>query len=174
MALKLQPTPNTQLNMTPMIDIVFQLILFFLFSIHFKSLDYRIESALPKNLGPRPTNVIDTTSRLRVTLSRRDAEDPVKARTRVKFGAHEWTLPPLSAPPHERDAMFASIRSRLAEMRAATGWPGEIDSPPPTGGLVPHADAVGVLDAFLEAHINDVSFQGVAPLRAPTGTPAPR
>jgi len=44
MALKLERTPNTQLNMTPMIDIVFQLILFFLFSIHFKSLDYRIES----------------------------------------------------------------------------------------------------------------------------------
>src|SRR5262245_28436067 len=104
MALKIEPSPNTQLNITPTIDIVFQLILFFLFSIHFKSLDFRIESALPKEWGPHPTPKFDPTSRLRVSLSRRDAEDPEKARTRVKIGAQEWVLPPLAAAPEQRDA----------------------------------------------------------------------
>ena len=51
MSLKIQPAADTSLNMTPMIDIVFQLILFFLFNLRFKSLDWRIESTLPKDKG---------------------------------------------------------------------------------------------------------------------------
>lgn len=48
-------TANTELNMTPMIDIVFQLILFFLFNLRFKSIDFRIDSMLPKDRGPIAT-----------------------------------------------------------------------------------------------------------------------
>ena len=51
MAVKIPATDDAGLNMTPMIDIVFQLILFFLFNLRFKSLDYRIESTLPKDRG---------------------------------------------------------------------------------------------------------------------------
>ncbi len=37
-----------RLNMTPMIDVVFQLIVFFLCSMEFKSLDWKMETLLPK------------------------------------------------------------------------------------------------------------------------------
>ena len=169
MPLKLPSTDNTQLNMTPMIDIVFQLILFFLFSIHFKSLDWRIESAMPRDRGPRPIpTILDPDAHIRVTLSRRDAEDVEKARTHVRVGSQEWTLPPLTASPQERDAAFARIAARLSAIHRETGWPGEIDTPPPTGGLVPHADVVGVLDAFLGEGVRQVDFQGAAEPR-PTG-----
>ena len=47
------PEPEeTEMNMTPMIDIVFQLIIFFLLSLKFKTIDRRIDSQLPKDRGP--------------------------------------------------------------------------------------------------------------------------
>jgi biopolymer transport protein ExbD len=170
MAIRLQSTDNTQLNMTPMIDIVFQLILFFLFSIHFKSLDWRIESAMPKDRGPRITNtMVEQNPHIRVTLSRRNAEDLEAARTHVRVGSMEWTLPPVTAPAEERDAVFARIGARLGTLHRETGWPGEIDAPLPTGGLVPHADVVGVLDAFLGQGVLQVDFSGTAEPRPRAG-----
>lgn len=158
------PTADSELNMTPMIDIVFQLILFFLLSLKFKTLDYRIESALPKDRGPDPIPVtVVPTPRIKATLFRIDAEDLVRARTKVKVGAREWLLPPVDATPEVRDAAFASVRAELGRLHGLLGVPGEIDTPAPSGALVPHADVVGVLDAFLSLHIDDVAFQGVAP-----------
>ena len=40
------------------------------------------------------------------------------------------------------------IAAKIAELHALDGR-GEIDTPMPTGGLVPHGDVMGVLDAFL-------------------------
>lgn len=42
---------NMQLNMTPMIDVIFQLLIFFMCSFHFKKLEGKIESHLPKDKG---------------------------------------------------------------------------------------------------------------------------
>ncbi len=41
--------PPSELNLTPMIDVVFQLIVFFLITLKFTTLDQRIESMLPKD-----------------------------------------------------------------------------------------------------------------------------
>ena len=38
-------------NMTPMIDVVFQLLIFFLVNMKFKTLDMKIEAFLPKDRG---------------------------------------------------------------------------------------------------------------------------
>ena len=75
MATKLPKTDEAGLNMTPMIDIVFQLILFFLFNLRFKSMDYRIESSLP-NVGMDATPVlIEPEPHIKVSLFRVDGED---------------------------------------------------------------------------------------------------
>ena len=42
---------DLELNMTPMIDIVFQLIVFFLLSLKFKTVDERLDALLPKDRG---------------------------------------------------------------------------------------------------------------------------
>jgi biopolymer transport protein ExbD len=41
----------SELNMTPMIDIVFQLLIFFMLSMHFKEVEGRLLSTLPKKSG---------------------------------------------------------------------------------------------------------------------------
>jgi biopolymer transport protein ExbD len=42
------------LNMTPMIDVVFQLLIFFMLSMHFKEVEGKLISQMPKDKGPRP------------------------------------------------------------------------------------------------------------------------
>ena len=164
MSLKSSPAPDLGLNMTPMIDIVFQLILFFLFNLRFKSLDFRIETELPKvgfERFPSPAPVLP---HIRASLARLNAEDPAQARTKLKLGGTEWVLPDLdkSSEP-ARDALFAAVEARIRALHeGGKDLLGEIDCPPPTGGLVPHGDVVRVLDAFLAAGVSQVEFQGAA------------
>lgn len=152
---------DSVLNMTPMIDIVFQLILFFLLSLKFKSLDFRFDSELPKGIGFQKTSLpAEPPPRLSVALYRLDEIDPAKARTKMKFAGSEWIVPDV-ASYDERDKTFAALRERLKQVSRATSIvAGEIKTPLPSGAAVPHADVMKVLDAFIEAEIADVKFQG--------------
>jgi hypothetical protein len=160
--MKLPATQEAGLNMTPMIDIVFQLILFFLFNLRFKSLDWRIESNLPLKEGlqfdPVPKDVLP---HIRLALVRRDVEDAERARTTLKLAGAEWDLP-AAVPANEarREALFRVVEERIRTLALTIHGPGEIDCPMPTGGLVPHADVVRAIDAFLAAGLTDVKFEG--------------
>jgi hypothetical protein len=160
----MKPLPkldDAALNMTPMIDIVFQLILFFLFSLRFKSVAWRIEANLPKDRGQVWGQPVSPLEALRVTLVRLDPEDPDRARTKVKLGGREWVLPAVTTPDVlSRDAMRDEISREMVRLRSATSGRGEIDVPPPRGVAVPHGDAILVLDAFLIAEFADVKFEG--------------
>ncbi len=46
------------LNMTPMIDVVFQLLIFFMLSMHFKEVEGKLLSQLPKDKGLAPSPVL--------------------------------------------------------------------------------------------------------------------
>jgi biopolymer transport protein ExbD len=48
----------TDLNMTPMIDVVFQLLIFFMLSMHFKEVEGKLLSQLPKDKGLSPSTVL--------------------------------------------------------------------------------------------------------------------
>ena len=156
------PAADSQLNMTPMIDIVFQLILFFLFSLRFKALDYRIESSLPKDRGPNVTRDIPVAlPHVRASLYRLDGDDPTKSRTKVKVSGSEWVLPDLSKQSEAaRDVVFLSIEAKMRELRPGADVAGEIACPEPTGSLVPHGDVVRILDSFMGAGFADVHFEG--------------
>lgn len=163
MATKIPVTDNTGLNMTPMIDIVFQLILFFLFSLRFKSIDWRIESQLPTGIGTQEGPPLDLPT-LKASLTRLDPEDPLRARTQVKVAGDVWTFAdhPVPGSP-SREEIVAALAARLRALRAATDRPGAIEAKPPRGGLVPHGDVVSVLDAFIAAEVPEVLFEGAAP-----------
>jgi biopolymer transport protein ExbD len=52
--------PKTEaISMTPMIDVVFQLLIFFMLSMHFKEVEGKLISQLPKEKGPRSSAPID-------------------------------------------------------------------------------------------------------------------
>ncbi len=56
------------LNMTPMIDVVFQLLIFFMLSMHFKEVEGKLISQMPKDKGPRPERTFVDLREVRVVL----------------------------------------------------------------------------------------------------------
>ena len=170
MAMKLPGMADSSLNMTPMIDIVFQLILFFLLNLRFKSLDYRFDAQLPLDHGVVSTaQHYEPPPKLAVSLFRLDDADPAKARTKIKFAGSEWIVPS-HGTYDEREAVYASLGRKISEISKATAIvEGVIKAPVPSGSSVPHGDVMKVLDTFMELHLSNVEFEG-----APAPRPRPR
>ena len=175
MDLQRDEAPETELNMTPMIDIVFQLIIFFLLSLKFKTIDRRIESMLPDDRGTaiRPAFPEDE-QKIKLKVFRRHIGDPEAAYTLIKLdNARQFRLPAgwkgraqeSAARIALYDRTYAAIQAALEERLAALGGvagdvKGEIVAPPPRGGAVPHGDVVGLINAYIAVGMLDVRFEG--------------
>jgi hypothetical protein len=178
MAVELPEPEDTEMNMTPMIDIVFQLIIFFLLSLKFKTIDSRIDSMLPKDRGLAATPTFpEDFLKVKIKVFRRDMEDATKAYTLIKVDNDQGTyslprgwkgrLKETIERIREYDGKMGAIQSVVAKkMQAHGGNPeevkGEIVAPPPKGGAVPHGDIIQVLNVFLNLKMIDVVFEGAA------------
>jgi biopolymer transport protein ExbD len=82
------------LMMTPMVDIVFQLLIFFMLACRFRTTEGRIESQLPKGIGPNTTAITESIplNEIRIKLlwcrpdSYRETGNPANGRTVLKVG----------------------------------------------------------------------------------------
>ena len=181
MSIDLGDPDDTEMNMTPMIDIVFQLIIFFLLSLKFKTVDRRIDSMLPKDRGLAPTPTFpEDFLKIKIKVFRRDMSDPKKAHTMIKVDNEKkkYFLPKNwrgrlkegeldQSRVDQYDATIAEVkRSVVRKMKAHGGnaeeVKGEIVAPPPKGGAVPHGDVIQMLNIFLEVGMTDVVFEGQA------------
>ncbi len=182
--MKLAQVPEEVLgiNMTPMIDIVFQLIVFFMLNLKFKAADHRIDTALPKDRGIQATpTIVNEIPSIKVILFRLD-EEKATAQTKIKIGSQEWMVPRGEWTDDKqknaefqaaRDRKFKEIQARIAELfNANKELKGEIEAPPPKGQAVPHADIMAILDSFLASGLREVNFVGAAsPLPKAKGGP---
>jgi biopolymer transport protein ExbD len=178
MGISMPEVEETEMNMTPMIDIVFQLIIFFLLSLKFKTIDRRIDSMLPKDRGLAPTPTFpEDFLKVKIKVFRRDMLDKKKAYTLVKIDNDQksfalpqgWKGRDEESPERVRlyDATINGIRAVIkAKMDKHGGdkdkMKGEIVAPPPKGGAVPHGDVMQILNAFLSLGMTDVVFEGQA------------
>ena len=178
MGVQLEEPEETEMNMTPMIDIVFQLIIFFLLSLKFKTIDRRIESMLPKDRGLAATPTFpEDFLKVKIKVFRRDMADQEKAYTLIKIDndRKSYSLPrgwkgrnkDTAERVKQYDAIMAAVKTVVdKKMKAHGGLPeevkGEIVAPPPKGGAVPHGDVVQVLNVFLSLGMIDVVFEGAA------------
>ena len=172
------PEPaDTELNMTPMIDIVFQLIVFFLLTLKFKTVDRRIDAMLPKNVGMdiSPEETPDE-QKIKVKVFRRDVSDPERAYTLVKVdNDKQFKLPAgwrgrakegeRPARLEQYDTVVRAVQAEVSRRLAIYGGDplqikGEIVAPLPRGGAVPHGDVVSMLNVFLREGITNVKFEG--------------
>jgi biopolymer transport protein ExbD len=168
---------DTVLNMTPMIDICFQLVVFFMLTLEFKSIDRRFETQLPK-VGQQPTPGEPlAVQHVTVRLFRKNLERPVGEHfTRVRVGERLTVdLPPgpwpsEGAAQEERRLACETRMARVTQAIAAT-WQaqdkdldvhGEIRTPFPEGQAVPHGDVMQVFDAFVAAGLVNVDLEGAA------------
>lgn len=168
---------DTALNMTPMIDVCFQLIVFFMLTLRFPSVASRFETQLPQQGLEAVPIVLVPQQDIVVKLFRKGADLPTERQfTRVRVGEiATFDLPP---GPWPRDGAGEAQREREEQTRFQAmahsigrvweaqgrhaGVKGQIRTPPPSGALVPHGDVMRVLDAFVEAGIARVEFEGAA------------
>jgi hypothetical protein len=185
MSVRLPAVEETAMNMTPMIDIVFQLIVFFLLTLRFSAPEYRIESQLPKDRGiDKLPQFVSDLQAIKVKLFRKDKELGENAWTKIKVGSDWetklptglWTGRAEQDEPRlrEYEKVYAQLHAKIKEEWAKQGndpeMKGEIAAPPPDGSAVPHGDVVRVLDAFLQLGLTQVNFEGaMAPVSASEG-----
>ncbi len=177
MAMKIPESDETEMNMTPMIDVVFQLIVFFMLVLKFKSVDLRIQSELPKNKGIQATNqFVDEKPMITVKLFNHDTETD-HAYTKIRIGNnYEVNLPKgkwsgigqederrLEEYKQAKQQVVAAIKGMWTQLGQKDETQGEIKTPPPFGQGVPNGDVIMVLDAFLEAGVKSVEFEGAMP-----------
>ena len=177
MAVKIPDPEETEMNMTPMIDIVFQLIIFFLLSLKFKAVDRRIDSALPKDRGIQATQqFVDELPMITVKLFRQNMDDPntdnqwttIKVgnnfRRELPKGTWAGTQKEDDERQEEYDKIFdeveVAIRDTWARMNHNPEAKGEIKTPRPKGLKVPHGDVIRVLSTFIKVGLADVKFEG--------------
>jgi biopolymer transport protein ExbD len=138
---------NATFNMTPMIDVVFQLIVVFLCSLKFRCLDQKIEAFLPKDVGlsTAPASAtVDTKLSLRL---RKRPEDPSTAVILVDSRIGTTAS----------DGIWNALVSRIKEYRDKDPKiKGEIDA----DSDVAHGDVIRALDCFMAANLTDVVFRG--------------
>ncbi len=183
MTMEMPEIQETEMNMTPMIDIVFQLIIFFLLSLKFKTIDQRIDSQLPKGRGPDDTfRKPADEPKVKIKLFRRNSGE-ANAFTRIRIdNSHSYDLPAggwnvdeetAERQMHASDRTFARIAAVVTAKFHALGGnsadvSGEIVAARPTGSAVPHGDIMRVLDTFMAVGIEKVKFEGTPPPKYPS------
>ena len=139
------------MNMTPMIDVVFQLIVVFLCSMKFRTLDQKLEATLPTKEGIRPD--VPQPPEFHPTLTVRLQRSGPGAETRVSLqGSRLGTTAEGEAVWSRLTAATAGFLGKSADLV------GEIDA----GPEVEHGDVVRALDGFVAAGLKNVKFRGTS------------
>lgn len=152
-----------ELSMTSMMDVTFLLMIFFLCTLRFKTLEGKLAAYLPKDVGVN-TSQSEPIPKVEITLT------VVKAGTKLApNGQGPWSGKPGSrfkfgddrvvqyqiGPQRKND--IESVRDRLKTLHQEdTTRPATIDARP---GIV-YADVVKVLDAAILAGFTEVTFVG--------------
>jgi biopolymer transport protein ExbD len=144
---------NMELNMTPMIDVIFQLIIFFMCSIHFKSLEGKLYAYMPRDKGDNgpPPPIIEE---VRIKLAYSE-DSPLLARIRVgEINFNDWG----ALERHLKD-----LAPRLVMPDGLDIIPVKIDA----DGNVPAQAVVSVLDICKKAGVQKTEFAAKTSPRPP-------
>jgi biopolymer transport protein ExbD len=133
----------TETDMTPMIDVVFQLIIFFICTIKYKTLEGKLETQLPKDVGvnPTPMDALIDKAEIHMNLdkTRPDGFDVTLNGQRM---ANLETL----------SVKLGDLKRQAPEMKATLY---------PNRGVT-YEHVIKVVDACIRANLYDITFAGVA------------
>ena len=152
---------EVKMDMTPMIDVVFQLIIFFMCNIKYKTLEGRLDAYLPKDVGvnqseAKPIEKVEILLKVVEIGERRDPKN-VNQPWAGK-GTFEYVGRKVSYQIGPRKtADVAEVRKILAQLhRENPERKSTIDCRP---GTI-YADMIPVLDAAVDAGFTDITFVG--------------
>lgn len=140
-----------ELPLAPMIDVIFQLLIFFMCTMHFKSLEGKLSSHLPKDKGLFDTTVLNPQMdeyRIRLVF------DPSRPRemTRIEIGQQEF---------QNWEELYQTIAQYYQDDRAkGKDTPFKID----VDEKVPFQAVVSALNACQQAGITNVEFTAKTPV----------
>ncbi len=150
-------------NMTPMIDVVFQLLSFFLVTMKFKTLDMKIEAHLPRDRSIGNPIPIHTPPAPKIT-ARLSATQP--GVVRIKVGPRTIGT---TADADVFDRLADAARAVRARHVSFGGDPDQIEAEIDASRLVPTGAVIAAIDAFTAADMTKVTFVGT-----PLASAAPR
>ncbi len=147
------------LNVTPLIDVIFCLCLFFLCSFHFKQLQGSLDSWLPKNVGNQPgPAAAATVEEVRIFLAKENT-----GQTRVSFGARAVGV--LGASADADAAVLKALEDLvLAQLQDVGGSRKDVPVIIDGSAEIPWKHVVFVLDRFKKNRIERVELAQPMPV----------
>ena len=139
-------------DMTPMIDIVFQLLIFFMLTMQFQEVEGKMLSQLPKNKGP-VSGPSTPTEEVRLTV--RAGRLFVEKHEIGELGSTEKT--PSTGTSNKAFYAAAAAKARgLMDVLA----PARVDVILDADGATAYEHVIGIIDACKAERINDIEFVG--------------
>jgi biopolymer transport protein ExbD len=160
-----------EMEMTPMIDVTFLLLIFFVCTIKFKTLEGKLAAYLPKDVGVNSSDA-EPKEKIDIVLKVKNAGEPVEFDAMEKGRKVPWTSPKqgeFTLLGHEveynvnRDtfkddeAGIAAMSARLKQMLIVD--PERAVTIKAMQGVV-YKDIIPVLDTCIDVGFTDVTFAG--------------
>ena len=136
----------TEMDLTPMIDVTFLLLIFFLLGTKFKEPEGKLDAFLPKDKGPPPTNIAQI-----------DPEEELTIRVRVMPGR---TRPVYQIGTNTPYKTIGELEGKLRSMYAISSeQPVTIDSDP----TATYERVIWVLDTCVRIGYREIAFAAAIP-----------
>ncbi len=149
-----QEIEETKMEMTPMIDVTFLLLIFFVCTIKFKILEGKIPAYLPKDVGVNTTPVDKQLEKIEIFINR---VKPVDTEDRNWIWREDQITIHIGPRKMKGLAEFHETVKRMHQSNAeakATLFPGK-------GSL--YIDSVKVVNECLRADFSELTFGGAPP-----------
>lgn len=150
-------------DLTPMIDIVFNLLIFFMCATKLRSTEALIRAYLPKGLGPIGGAAVVPLNEVRVKLLWLDAAgrpttDPAAGHAVLAVGAGRLSAPgELDGPGAARSPAWGALQERLRTLLAAADG-GQLPVIIDAREQVPVQVVVSALNEVVRAEVKEVRF----------------
>jgi len=162
---------KAEMEMTPMIDVTFLLLIFFMCTLKFKTLEGKLSAFLPKDVG---VNQMDAEPIEKVEILMRVVKDGTKLKrtdngtrpyTSSDTGRYDWgsdrqmeyNVGPFRT--NDLDALRTKLAKVFKDRSGDDKVPATIDARPKTV----YEDVVKVLDQAIDAGFTDITFVGAYP-----------
>lgn len=143
-----------EMEFTPMIDVVFLLLIFFMCTLKFKTLESKLATYLPTDKGLNTHfEELEPIEKIRIKLSLRRGKECI-----CYINGR-----PIGILPGAQKKVYERIRQLK---RASEKSPAEIDPDP----RVPHGFVVNVVDECMRAKLAEITFTGALPDLKKKGT----
>ena len=147
---------DDKMEMTPMIDVTFLLLIFFLCTINFKILEGKVPSYLPKNVGMSRDPIEDELESIRIRV---DRISPAPVLEQLQAGA-SWTWDESQIQIHVGNKRVQGLAPLENELRRVHQQDQQVKvTLVPSEDLV-YSDAVQVVNCCLRAGLTDITFAG--------------